>query len=70
MSMGFTINRSQIDQVLQQQGKRCSVGEVVGFCSDLTEDQVFLAVDYVTRTGQVCRTLDANWTSWVPVSYL
>lgn len=43
--MGFTINRSQIDQVLQQQGKRCSVDEVVGCCSNLTEDQVFLAID-------------------------
>jgi hypothetical protein len=66
MSMGITINQHQIDQVLmvlQQQGKRCSVGEVVGFCSDLTEGQVFLTVDYLTRTGQVYRTLDANWTS-------
>ena len=63
--MGTTINRNQIDQVLmvlQQQGKRCSVDEVVGFCSDLTEDQVFLAIDYLTRTRQVCRTLDANRT--------
>ncbi len=70
MSMGFTINRSQIDQVLtvlHQQEKRCSVDEVLGFCSDLTEDQVLLAIDYLTRTGQVCRTLDANRTSWVPV---
>ncbi len=68
MSMGFTINRSQIDQllmVLRHQGNRCSVDEVVGFCSDLTEDQVLLAIDYLTRTGQVCRTLDAIWTSWV-----
>jgi len=63
--MGTTINRNQIDQVLmvlQQQRKRCSVDEVVGFCSDLTEDQVFLAIDYLTRTRQVCRTLDANRT--------
>jgi len=70
MTMGITINRNQIDQVLmvlQQQGKRCSVDEVVGFCSDLTEDQVFLAIDYLTRTRQVCRTLDANRTSWVSV---
>jgi hypothetical protein len=52
--------------VLQQQGKRCSVDEVMGFCSDLTEDQVLLAIDYLSRTGQVCRTLDGNWTSWVP----
>jgi hypothetical protein len=66
--MGITINRNQIDQVLmvlQQQGKRCSEGEVVGFCSNLTENQVFLAIDYLTRTGQVCRTVDANQTSWV-----
>lgn len=66
-------NQNQIDQVLmvlQQQGKRCSVEKVMEFCSDLTEDQVFLAIDYLIRTDQVCRTLDANWTSCVPVSYL
>ncbi|MHC9064922.1 hypothetical protein ACYX34_19845 [Nitrospira sp. CMX1] len=54
--MGIAINRNQIDQVLmvlQQQGKRCSVDDVVGLCSNLTEDQVFLAIDYLTRTGQV-----------------
>ncbi len=48
MSMSITINHNQIDQVLmvlQQQGKRCSVDEVVGCCSNLTEDQVFLAID-------------------------
>jgi hypothetical protein len=69
MSLGITINRHQIDQVLmvlQQQEKRCSVDEVMRLCSDLTEDHVFLAIDYLTRTGQVCRTLDAHWTSWVP----
>lgn len=66
MSMSITINHNQIDQVLmvlQQREKRCSVDEVVGCGSNLTEDQVFLAIDYVTRTGQLCRTLDANWTS-------
>ncbi len=70
MPMGITINRSQIDQVLmvsQQQGKRCSVDEAVGFGSDLTENQVFPAIDYLTRTGQVCLTLDATRTSWVRV---
>ncbi len=48
MSMSITINHNQIDQVLmvlQQQGKRCSVDEVVGCCSNLTEDQVFLAIN-------------------------
>ncbi len=48
MSMSITINHNPIDQVLmvlQQQGKRCSVDEVVGYCSNLTEDQVFLAID-------------------------
>jgi hypothetical protein len=68
MTMGITINQNQIDQVLtalQQQGKRCPVEEVVELCSDLTGDQVFLAIDYVTRTGLVCQTLDANRTSWI-----
>ncbi len=65
MSVSLTIDQVQIDQVLtvlQQQGKRCPVDEVVGLCSDLTCDQVFLAIDYLSRTGQVCLTLDTNRT--------
>jgi hypothetical protein len=68
MTMGITINQNQIDQVLtalQQQGRRCPVDEVVGLCPDLRGDQVFLAIDYLTRIGQVCLTLDVSRTYWV-----
>jgi hypothetical protein len=68
MTMGITIDRGHINRVLsalQQQGMRCQLDEVAGFCPDLTDDQVFLAIDYLTRTGQVCLTLDASRTYWV-----
>jgi hypothetical protein len=68
MSVSISIDRFRIDQVLtalQQEGRRCPVDEVVGLCSDLTGDQVLLAIDYLTQTGEVCLTLDANETYWV-----
>ncbi len=63
--MGITIDQVQIDRVLtvlQQRSMRCPLEEVVKLCSDLTWDQVFLAVDCLTRTGQVCLRLDADRT--------
>lgn len=68
MSRGITIDLVQIDRVLtalQQQGRRCTLEEVLGFCPDLMDDQVFLAIDYLTRSGRVCLTLDVNRTYWV-----
>jgi uncharacterized protein (DUF433 family) len=71
--MGITIDRVQIDRVLtalQQQGARYQLEEIAGLCPDLTRNQVFLAIDYLTRTGQVYLTLDAYRTSWVQASGL
>lgn len=66
--MGITIDQVHIDRVmtaLQQQRIRHSVEAVVGLCPDLTRDQVLLVIVYLTRTGQVCLTLDINRTYWV-----
>ncbi len=68
MTMDLPINQARIEQVLsalQRQGTRCKVEEVAGFCPELTKDEVFLVIDYLTKTGQVCLTLDANRTYWV-----
>ncbi len=68
MSKGVTIDRAHIDRVLtavQQMGTRCPLEQVAGLCPDLRDDQVFLAIDYLTRSGRVCLTLDADRTYWV-----
>ena len=45
-----------IDRVrtaLRLRGIDCPVDEVVELCPDLTWNQVFLAIDYLSRTGEV-----------------
>lgn len=68
--MRIVIDQTHIDRVLtalQQQGMRYPLGEVVGLCPDLSWDQVFLAIDCLTRNGQVCLMLDPN-RAWVQAS--
>ncbi len=63
MTVGITIERVHIEGVLttlQQQVKRCPLEEVVWLGPDLTRDQVFLAIEYLTRSGQVCSALDGH----------
>lgn len=59
-----------IDRVygaLEQFGTPCSMEEVVGLCPDLTWNQVYLAIDYLHKTGKVSVTLDPNRTYTVTV---
>lgn len=69
--MRIAIDQTHIDRVLtalQQQGTRYPLGEVVGLCPNLSWDQVFLAIDCLTRNGRVCLMLDLNKTYWVQTS--
>jgi hypothetical protein len=52
----------QVRHALEQWGTDCAMEDVVGLCPELTWNQVFLAVDYLSRTGQVRVTLDKNRT--------
>ncbi|MCP9443339.1 MAG: hypothetical protein NNA20_12195 [Nitrospira sp.] len=52
----------QVQQALEQTGTDCPMEDVVDLCPDLTWNQVFLAIDYLSRTGQVRVTLDQNRT--------
>jgi len=64
----FTVDRAQINRVLtalQRRRKRYLLEEVTQLCPDLTDEQVIVAVDYLTRNGQVRLTLDVNRTYWV-----
>ena len=59
-----------IDRVygaLEQFGTTCSMEEVVGLCPDLTWNQVYLAIDYLNKTGKVSVTLDPDRTYAVRV---
>ena len=59
-----------IDRVysaLEQFGTTCSMEEVVGLCPDLTWNQVYLAIDYLNKTGKVSVTLDPDRTYRVRV---
>lgn len=52
----------QVQAALEQLGTDCPMEEVAGLCPDLTWNQVFLAIDYLSRTGQVLVTLDNGRT--------
>ena len=59
-----------IDRVygaLEEFGTTCSMEEVVGLCPDLTWNQVYLAIDYLNKTGKVAVTLDPDRTYTVRV---
>lgn len=51
-----------VHRALEEFGDRCSMEEVVGLCPDLTWNQVYLAIDYLNKTGQVRVTLDPDRT--------
>jgi len=57
----------RVHDALEQLGTDCPMEEVTALCPDLTWNQVFLAVDYLSRSGQVRVTLDAGKTYRVEV---
>ncbi len=54
-------------EALEQFGDNCSMDEVVGLCPDLTWNQVFLAIDYLSKTGKVRITMDPDRTYSVQI---
>lgn len=68
MTMGITIDQVHIDQVLtalRQQETWYRLEAAEALCPYLTVDQVFLAIDYLTRSGQVYLRVDAKQTYWL-----
>jgi hypothetical protein len=57
----------RVYRALEEFGARCSMEEVVGLCPDLTWNQVYLAIDYLSKTGKVRVTLDPDRTYSVQV---
>ena len=62
---------AHIDQVrerLEQLGTACPLEAIMELCPELTWNQVFLAIDYLSRTGQVRVTMDVGKTYTVQAS--
>ena len=60
MQVSAIIDR--VYEALEQFGDTCSMEEVVGLCPDLTWNQVYLAIDYLNKTGKVSVTMDPDRT--------
>ncbi len=60
--MALTAVIARVENVLGQLGTDCSMEEVVNLCPELTWNQVFLAIDYLSRSGQIRVTLDGDRT--------
>jgi hypothetical protein len=58
----------RVQSVLESLGSDCPMEEVVGLCPELTWNQVFLAIDYLSRTGRICVTIDPGRTYRVQAS--
>jgi uncharacterized protein (DUF433 family) len=60
--MTFAAITARVHSALEELGSDWPMEEIVGLCPELTWNQVFLAIDYLSRTGQVRVTLDAART--------
>ena len=60
--MRVSVMIERVHGALEEYGGPCSMEEVVGLCPELTWNQVYLAIDYLNKTGQVRMTLDPDRT--------
>jgi hypothetical protein len=60
MAVSPTIDR--VHRALESLGTDCPMEEVGRLCPELTWNQVFLAIDCLSRTGQICVTLESGRT--------
>jgi len=59
----------RVHHALEQLGTDCSMEELVTLCPELTWNQVFLAIDYLSRAGEIRVTLDGDRTYRVQAQY-
>jgi hypothetical protein len=55
----------RVHRALERFGTGCSLAELVPLCPELTWNQVFLAVDDLSRAGQIRVTRDGDGTDRV-----
>jgi len=63
--MKFAAIKVRVHCALEQLDTGCSLAEVVTLCPELTWNQVFLAIDDLSRVGEVRVTRDGDGTDWV-----
>ncbi len=51
--------------VLEQLDTECPLEEILNLCPDITWNQMFLAIDHLSRTGRIRVRLDSGRTYWV-----
>lgn len=59
----------RVHRALERLGTDCSIDQLVALCPELTWNQVFLAIDYLSRSGQIRVTLDGDGTYKVQASH-
>ena len=52
----------QVYGALEQLGSACPLEEVGALCPEVTWNEVFLAIDYLSRSGQIRMTVDDGRT--------
>ncbi|QPD02449.1 MAG: hypothetical protein Nkreftii_000223 [Candidatus Nitrospira kreftii] len=60
--MGLAAIIVRVHSALEQLGSDCSMEELVDLCPELTWNQAFIAIDYLSRSGQVRVTVDGDRT--------
>jgi len=68
--MVFAAIIARVHCALEQLGTECSLEEVVTLCPELTWNQVFLAIDDLSRNGQIRLVLDGDRTYRVQASHV
>lgn len=65
--MDTTTLIGRVKITLEQVGKDCPLEEMMDLCPDLTWNQMFLAIDDLSRRGEVRVTMEADRTYRVQV---
>lgn len=65
--MDTTTLIGRVKITLEQVGKDCPLEEMMDLCPDLTWNQMFLAIDDLSRRGEVQVTIEADRTYRVQV---
>jgi hypothetical protein len=65
--MDTTTLIGRVKITLEQVGKDCRLEEMMDLCPDLTWNQMFLAIDDLSRRGEVQVTMEADRTYRVQV---
>lgn len=70
MTTTATTYIDRVKTTLEQMGRDCPLEEMMDLCPDLTWNQMFLAIDDLSRRGEVRMTMDADRTYMVRVCHL